>query len=92
MSSQRGDIRWHFVEPKGGGGGGDKKRQKRPAAKDEKQHTPKCKKRAFTTDVETLLASAKSKLLGESEDYSGPMGLEDCLAFVALPIPHESDP
>ena len=58
--------------------------KKRPAAKVEKQHTAKCEKRPSTADVETLLASAKSNLFTESEDYSAPMDPEDCLALLAL--------
>ena len=60
--------------------------KKRPAAKVEKQHTAKCEKRPSTADVETLLASAESKLLGESKDYTGPMDVEDYLGLAALQI------
>ena len=58
--------------------------KKRPAAKVEQHPTPKFKKHPSTADVKTLHASAKSKLLGEREDYAGPMQLEDCLALMAL--------
>ena len=58
--------------------------KKRTVANLEKQPTAECETHPSTADVETLLAFAKSSVLGGSAINRKPADFEDCLGLIVL--------